>query len=174
MAAVARNGVIGRDGTLPWHLPDDLRRFQKTTMGSVLVMGRRTYESIGRPLPGRTTIVVTSQQPYPADGEPVPGLIVAGSMDDALEQAAGVGCEVFVQGGAGIYAAALPVADRMMVTWVADDPAGDTYFPPVDWSAWTEVEREDFPGGTWSTYFRRGTRRWASRRDVPEKSAGLV
>ncbi len=168
MAAVARNGVIGRDGTLPWHLPADLRRFRKTTMGSVLVMGRRTYESIGRPLPGRTTVVVTSRQPYPADGQPVPGLIVAGTLEEALrrglEQAVaagdardggGGGGEVFVQGGARVYAEALAAADRMLITWVDDEPEGDTFFPDVDWSAWEEVAREDFPGGWWSTYHRR-------------------
>lgn len=155
MVAVARNGVIGRDGTLPWHLPDDLRRFRATTMGHVLVMGRRTYESIGRPLPGRTTVVVTSQDPWPAQGPRPPEVHVARSVPDALGQAATLGTETFVQGGERVYADALPVADRLLITWVYEDPEGDTLFPAVDWSQWSETAREPFPGGAWSTYHRR-------------------
>lgn len=158
MAAVARNGVIGRDGTMPWHLGDDLRRFRQVTLGHVLVMGRRTYESIGRPLPGRTTVVVTRQRPYPPDGEPIPGLIVAGSVQEALAvasaKAGSVGSEVFVQGGAAVYAETLPVADRLLMTWVDAEPEGDTFFPAVDWADWDEVGREAFPGGSWATYSR--------------------
>jgi dihydrofolate reductase len=166
MAAVARNGVIGRDGTLPWHLPEDMRRFRATTMGHVLVMGRRTYESIGRALPGRTTVVVTRQEGYPPAGGRPAGLLVAGSVPAALELAATLagssGGEVFVQGGAQIYAEALPVADVLQITWVDADPQGDTLFPDVDWTKWTETGRETFPGGAWSTYHRR---------DLPGQSA---
>lgn len=158
MAAVARNGVIGDNGTIPWRLSADLRRFKATTMGAVLVMGRRTYESIGRPLPGRTTVVVTTQRPYPATGACPPGLLIARTFEEAMRTAraqAGAGAgEVFVQGGAAVYAAALPLADRLLVTWVDAEPAGDTFFPPVDWSAWREESREDFAGGTWATYVR--------------------
>jgi dihydrofolate reductase len=155
MAAVARNGVIGHAGAIPWHLPADLRRFRETTMGQVLVMGRRTYESIGRPLPGRRTIVVTRQHPWPAEG-PVPdGVDVAGSVPEALSLAGSTGLEVFVQGGTQIYAEALPVADMLLLTWVDAEPVGDTRFPDVDWSDWDEVSREEFPGGSWSTYRRR-------------------
>jgi dihydrofolate reductase len=154
MAAVARNGVIGRDGAMPWHLPDDMRRFRETTMGHVLVMGRRTYESIGRPLPGRTTVVVTRRRPWPPTGAPPAGVVVAGSVAEALERAAQIGGEIFVQGGAQIYAAALPVADTMLITWVYADPDGDTHFPDVDWSQWDEAAREPFSGGAWSTYHR--------------------
>ncbi|MGI8700075.1 MAG: dihydrofolate reductase [Nocardioidaceae bacterium] len=159
MAAVARNGVIGSAGTLPWHLPADLRRFKATTMGSVLVMGRHTYESIGRPLPGRTTVVITRQRPYPPDGKAVSGLLVAGSLDEALclarAEAERLGGEVFVQGGAQVYAEALALADRMLITWVEEEPPGDTFFPEVDWAAWDEVSRDPFPGGAWSAYRRR-------------------
>lgn len=154
MAAVARNGVIGRGGAMPWHLPDDMRRFRKTTMGHVLVMGRRTYESIGRPLPGRTTVVVTHQRPWPPQGEAPEGLLVAGSLEEALACAAHVGGETIVSGGAQIYAEALPLADTMLITWVDAEPAGDTFFPSVDWSTWDEAGREAFPGGTWSAYRR--------------------
>lgn len=159
MAAVARNGVIGYRGTMPWHLPADLRRFKATTMGAVLVMGRRTYESIGRPLPGRTTVLVTTSQVYPPDGPPPDGLVIAHSVPEALTLAGALAAErtdeVFVQGGAGVYADALPMADRLLITWVAERPEGDTFFPAVDWSAWCEESREEFPGGVWATYDRR-------------------
>ncbi len=155
MAAVARNGVIGRDGALPWHLPEDMRRFRATTMGQALVMGRRTYESIGRPLPGRTTVVVTRQRPWPPDGELPDGVLVAGSVPEALAQAAATGRDVFVQGGSRIYAEALPVADILDITWVDATPDGDARFPEVDWSQWQQVFREEFAGGVWSTYRRR-------------------
>jgi len=168
MAAVARNGVIGRDGSMPWHLPEDMRRFRRTTMGHVLVMGRRTYESIGRPLPGRTTVVVTRQVDWPPGG-PIDGLLVAGSVPLALELAATVagspGREIFVQGGAQVYAEALPVADLLEITWVDAEPLGDTRFPDVDWSQWVETTRHPFAGGTWSTY---------RRRDVPGQGVSPV
>jgi dihydrofolate reductase len=158
MAAVARNGVIGRDGAIPWHLPEDMRRFRKATMGHVLVMGRRTYESIGRPLPGRTTVVVTRQPDWPPDGETPDGLVVAASVPEALELAATLaapaGGDVFVQGGAQVYAEALLVADVLELTWVDADPEGDTHFPDVDWSQWTKTAHRTFAGGAWSTYHR--------------------
>lgn len=155
MAAIAPNGVIGRDGAMPWHLPDDMRRFRETTTGHVLVMGRRTYESIGRPLPGRTTVVVTRQDDWPLSGEPPAGVFVARSVPAALELAATIDDEIFVQGGAQIYAEALPLADVLDLTWVDASPDGDTRFPEVDWSQWVESSREDFPGGSWATYQRR-------------------
>jgi dihydrofolate reductase len=156
MAAIARNGVIGRGGELPWHLPDDMRRFRRTTMGHVLVMGRKTYESIGRPLPGRTTVVVTRQRAWPdAAGGPLPpGLLVAPSVREALDLAGSIDDEVFVQGGAQIYAEALPLADVLDITWVEAEPEGDTRFPDLDWSQWTESTREAFDGGAWVTYRR--------------------
>ena len=155
MAAVARNGVIGRDGRIPWHLRDDMVRFRRVTMGHVLVMGRLTYESIGRPLPGRTTIVVTRRTDWRADQERPPGLLVAPSLASALATAESLDGETFVQGGASLYAEALTVADRLLITWVDDDPLGDTFFPEVDWSQWCEQEREPFRGGVWATYVRR-------------------
>ena len=137
VAAVAANGVIGREGELPWRLPGDLARVKQLTMGHVLVMGRRTYDSIGRPLPGRITVVVTRQPDWRAEG-----VLVADSVDAALEIAARHDPEVFVFGGGEIYAAALPRADRLVMTWVEQEPAGDTTFPEVDWSQWREVGRE--------------------------------
>lgn len=137
VVAVAANGVIGREGGMPWRLPGEQARVKKLTMGHVLVMGRRTFESIGRPLPGRTTVVVTRQPDWRAEGA-----LVAGSVDAALEIAARHDREVFVFGGAEVYAAAIPRADRMVVTWVDQEPSGDTTFPEVDWDQWREVGRE--------------------------------
>jgi dihydrofolate reductase len=168
MAAIARNGVIGCDGAMPWHLPDDMRRFRQRTMGHVLVMGRRTYESIGRPLPGRTTVVVTGQRDWPAPGARPSGVLVASSVPEALALAASVDDNVFVQGGAQVYAEALPLADVLELTWVDSDPDGDTHFPAVDWSQWTETTREPFHGGAWVSYLRCPT---AAPRRIPGEPA---
>jgi dihydrofolate reductase len=151
LAAVARNGVIGAGGGLPWHLPDDLRRFKELTLGHVLVMGRRTYESIGRPLPGRTTVVLTRQPDWEAGSEDV---VVATSVAQALTTASEIDDEVFVVGGAEVYAETLPLADRLELTFVDAEPDGDTTFPEVDWAGWREVARQ--PGETWTavTYER--------------------
>jgi len=152
VAAVARNGVIGVGGGLPWHLPDDLRRFKELTLGHALVMGRRTYESIGRPLPGRTTVVVTRTPGWqPGSNE----VHVARSLPEALETAAATDGEVFVVGGARVYAEALPLADRLELTLVEAEPDGDTRFPEIDWSAWQERRREAGDGVSYVTYERR-------------------
>ena len=151
VAAIARNGVIGVDGGLPWHLPDDLRRFKELTLGHVLVMGRKTYESIGHPLPGRTTIVVTRSPSWDSAAAEVR---VAGSVSDAIEAAAALDDEVFVVGGAQVYAAALPLADRLELTWVDAEPEGDTTFPELDVRDWLQVRREEADGAAYATYER--------------------
>jgi dihydrofolate reductase len=151
VAAVARNGVIGSGGGLPWHLSDDLRLFKETTLGHVLVMGRRTYESIGRPLPGRTTLVVTRHADWSPGTDEV---VVAHGIDEALERARTIGDEVFVVGGGELYAAALPYADRLLLTHVDLEPTGDTTFPQVDWRAWRETRREPGEGWVRVTYER--------------------
>jgi dihydrofolate reductase len=129
IAAVAENGVIGRSGQLPWHLSNDLRRFKQLTMGHTVIMGRRTWESIGRPLPGRQMIVVSRQPNYQIDAADVR---VVATLIEALQvgQAAGDD-EVFVIGGAELYRAALPMADRLYLTRVHADVIGDTYFPSI-------------------------------------------
>ena len=152
VAAVARNGVIGRDGDLPWHLPDDLRRFKELTMGHVLVMGRKTFESIGRPLPGRITIVVTRQAGWPAPE----GVLVAGDLEAALQQAAALDDDVFVVGGAEVYRQALAEADVLELTEVDAEPEGDVHFPEVDWSRWIETGRIVGEGFDFVTYHRSG------------------
>jgi dihydrofolate reductase len=149
IAAVAANGVIGRDDGLPWRLPGEQARVKRLTMGHVLLMGRRTYESIGRPLPGRITVVVTRQPDWHAEG-----VLVARSIDEAVDIAAAQDHPIDVFGGAEIYAAMLPRADRMVITWVDATPEGDTFFPDVDWSRWREVRREPGEGYTVVEYER--------------------
>lgn len=150
VAAVGRNGVIGVDGRLPWQIPDDLARFKQLTMGHVLVMGRATFESIGRPLPGRSTIVLTHRANWSHDG-----VEVAGSLERALALAAGREQDVFIAGGAEVYRSALGVADGMELTEVDAEPEGDTWFPEVDWSEWSEVRRISCEGFSFVSYERR-------------------
>lgn len=139
VVAMDDQGVIGRDGGLPWHLPEDLKRFKAITMGSPILMGRRTYESIGRPLPGRRNIVVTTTPGYEA-----PGCETAGSLDAALALVAAVPT-AFVIGGVALYRAALPHAGRIYLTEVHATVGGDTVFPAFDRAAFHEVAREDRP-----------------------------
>jgi len=138
VVAVARNGVIGRGGELPWHIPEDLRHFQRVTTGHAIVMGRRTYESIGRPLPRRRSIVV-SRRP----GLVIEGCEVAPSVEAAIALARTTDAEPRVIGGAGVYAAALPLATRIYLTRVERDVDGDVSFPSLDPAQWREVERRD-------------------------------
>jgi len=138
IAAVARNGVIGADGGIPWHLPDDFAHFKATTLGHTLVMGRATYASIGRPLPGRTTIVLTRDPDWQAEG-----VRTAASVEEALDLAEG---DVYVAGGAAVYAAALPYADEQLLSEVDLEPEGDTLYPAYDEAEWPEVSREHHVG----------------------------
>jgi dihydrofolate reductase len=137
VVAVADNGVIGVDGQLPWRLPPDLAHFKRTTLGHVVVMGRKTFESIGRPLPGRTNVVVTRQRDWSADG-----VLVAASLEEALSLAAGHEGDVMVIGGGEVYAQALPLADAVSLTEVHLSPRGDARFPSLDPADWREVSRE--------------------------------
>jgi dihydrofolate reductase len=143
VVAIGDNGVIGRDGGLPWPPTGDLAHFKSLTMGHPMVMGRATFESIGRPLPGRTSIVVTRDPAWSADG-----VEVVGGLDAALSTAARLDDDVFLIGGAQVYAAALAadVVDRMVVTRVHQSPAGDAWFPEVDWSQWPEISRQAHDG----------------------------
>jgi dihydrofolate reductase len=139
IVARARNGVIGRDGKLPWRLPEDLAFFKQTTMGHPIVMGRRTWESIGRPLPGRRNIIVSRQAGFSAAGaEVVP------SLDQAIHLCGGDEA-LFVIGGAQLYAEALPRAERLIVTEIDADFDGDTHWPAPDPAQWRETARQHLP-----------------------------
>ncbi len=168
IVAIASNGVIGRGGTLPWRLSNDLKRFKTLTMGHHLIMGRKTFESLGRLLPGRISLVLKRlSSPYDyssfddqrrpirlyqeqsgdiSEYSPQPALPLAfpESLDRALQMAAGDD-EVFIIGGGEIYDLSLPLADRLYVTHVEEDIAGDTYFPEVTWSDWLCVENSLHP-----------------------------
>ena len=142
IVAAAENGVIGRNNELPWHLSEDLKYFRRVTMGKPLVMGRATFESIGRPLPGRTNIVVSRRAGYAPEGVRVV-TSVEGALDLARDIALLDGAEeLMVIGGAQIYAAALPLADRLYFTEVHAHVEGDARLPQIDWSTWREVSRE--------------------------------
>lgn len=143
IAAQASNRVIGRDNSMPWHLPEDLKYFKRVTMGKPVVMGRKTFESIGRPLPGRLNIVITRQ----ADWSAPAGMMVVDSVDRALEQAVRYGeekglDEVMVIGGGQIYERALPLAGRVYLTQIQQAFAGDAVFPPLG-EEWQQVACED-------------------------------
>ena len=136
IVAVAKNNVIGRDGTLPWHLPSDLQHFKKTTMGYPLIMGRKTYESIGRPLPGRDNVVLTRDPALE-----LPGCIVVHSMREAIDH-----CrheeKVFIIGGADIFKLAMSMTDTIIYTALDRDVEGDVYFDPIDPAQFELVDQQ--------------------------------
>ncbi len=142
VVARATNGVIGRDGGLPWHLSEDLKHFKRLTIGKPVIMGRKTFESIGKPLPGRHNIVVTRQPDWRANGvTPAPNLaeaVVAAGLDPRTRAP-----EIMVIGGGEIYAQALPLAGRIQLTEVHAEVAGDTRFPALDPAQWRETARVD-------------------------------
>jgi dihydrofolate reductase len=140
IAAVARNGTIGKDNALPWRLSADLKRFKALTTGHPILMGRKTWESLGRPLPGRHNIVITRNAGYRADGVTVVHSIQA-AIDAAIDATSG-DAEAFVIGGEEIYRLALPLADRLQLTEIGSDFAGDAVFPAFDRSQWQETFRE--------------------------------
>lgn len=156
IVAMTENRVIGRDGDMPWHVSRDLRRFKRLTMGHHIVMGRKTYESIGKPLPGRTTVVLSRSASIDAED-----VHVVGSLQEALE-VADADQEVFVTGGETVFDTALGLADRLYLTRLHVTLEGDTFFPEVDWSQWELVE-ETFHAAdekndydlTFQTYHRR-------------------
>lgn len=137
IVAMTRQGVIGRDGGLPWRLSADLQRFKSLTMGHAILMGRKTWESLGRVLPGRTMIVVSRR----GDLALPPGVIVAPDLEGAIA-ASGNDAKPYVIGGGQLFEPAIARCGRMYVTWVEGEVAGDVYFPPVNWAEWREVSRE--------------------------------
>jgi len=137
IVAMASNRAIGLNNQMPWHLSADLKKFKKITMGSPILMGRKTYESIGRPLPGRTNIIISRNPSYSQ-----PGCLVFNDTDKALESCRDAE-EIFVIGGSELYKSTLPVADTLYLTQIHREFPGDTFFPAIDAGQWVEVERED-------------------------------
>lgn len=136
IVAMDKNRVIGVENKLPWHLPSDLKRFKALTLGHHVIMGRKTFESIGKPLPGRTNVIVTRQQNYQAQG-----CKVVHSLDAAIMGSRGDG-EAFIIGGAELYLQALPYADKLYITEIdLKVPKGDAYFPPLDLKKWKMIEK---------------------------------
>lgn len=157
VAAVARNGVIGRADGLPWHLPEDLRHFREVTRGHTVVMGRRTFEAIGHPLPYRTNVVVTRSADWTHEG-----VFTAASLEAALELARSLEGDVMVIGGGQVYAAAMAFADAQILTEVHAEPEGDTHYPAFERSSWREVRREPHDGFDFVWWERAGPRPTAS------------
>lgn len=141
-----RNGIIGKDYTLPWRLSSDLKYFKAVTMGKPIVMGRKTHESIGRPLPGRDNVVLSRETDYQAEG-----CTVLNSLEDVYKRYADAG-EVMVMGGADLYEQTLDKATRIYLTKVHAEVDGDTWFPKIDWDIWEEVGRQDFKADARNEY----------------------
>jgi dihydrofolate reductase len=139
IVAMTRDGVIGRDNAMPWHLPDDLKHFKALTLGKPMLMGRKTFDSIGKPLPGRTSLVLTRDPRWTAAG-----VTVVRSLDDAFKAAAGAP-ELCVVGGSEIFRMTLPLAQRIHLTRIHASIPGDVRFPAFDESEWREVERTEHP-----------------------------
>lgn len=150
IAAVAKNGVIGADGDMVWHVPEDFKHFKRTTMGHPMIMGRTTFEGMGA-LPGRRSIVLTRDPEY-TPGVAGADVIVVHSMAGALEQVAGA--DAFVVGGAKVYAAAMEHVDRLVISEIPLEPDGDALFPAIDPGTWREVARDPRVGFTVVTYER--------------------
>lgn len=151
IVAVSENDVIGREGDLPWHLPSDLKRFKKLTMGHHLLMGRKTYDSIGRPLPGRTSVVLTRDETYRPRGDPSGEVIVVRSLDAALERVAS-DSEAFVIGGESLFRLTLPLVDRLYVTFVHAVVDGEVRFPGDALAGWKLVSDEAHPADARHAY----------------------
>ncbi len=146
VVAMARNRVIGRDNALPWRLPEDLKHFKRVTLGKPVLMGRRTFESIGKPLPGRTNLVLTRHAQWRS-----PGTVTVHSISEALERAAGVD-ELAAIGGAEVFELLMPKATRIYLTRIDADIPGDTVFPPLDLSQWVQTESRVFAADERNAY----------------------
>jgi dihydrofolate reductase len=149
IVAMTRDRVIGINGRLPWHISEDLRLFKTLTLGNTVIMGRTTFDSIGKPLPKRTNIVVSSRE------LDAPSVIRCRDFAEALREADKVGHDVFFIGGASIYRQALPIADAMHVSWIKQDYQGDTTFPEFDPSQWEPAEETEYPDFRYVRYRKR-------------------
>ncbi|MCX6708894.1 MAG: dihydrofolate reductase [Candidatus Woesearchaeota archaeon] len=143
--------LCGRDNRLPWHLSDDLKNFKKLTVGNTVIMGRKTFESIGRPLPERNNIVISSSMP------PAENITVAKTIEEALQKAESFSKEIFIIGGASVYAQSLPFADRLYLSFIKKDYDGDVYFPEFDMAEWKIENKTDYPDFELVIFARNGT-----------------
>ena len=153
IVAMSENGIIGDKGKIPWHIREDLQRFKRLTMGHPIIMGRKTYESIGKPLPGRTNVVLTRSPDFTVP----PAVLTFANLGAALEHCCGQNHNsAFIIGGSKVFELALPLADRLFITEVHQHVNGDTKFPDYDRTEWTETAREDGPEYSFVEYRRKG------------------
>lgn len=148
IVAMTRERVIGLNGKMPWHISDDLKLFKKLTLGNTVIMGRATYDSIGKPLPKRDNIIVSAKV------REIMGAVVCPTLESAVEKAENLGRDIFFIGGASIYRQALSIADQMHVSLIKQEHKGDTYFPEFDLSLWQEAERTEYPEFTHVLYLK--------------------
>lgn len=148
ISAMTRSGVIGKGNALPWNIPDELKNFKRLTQGSTVIMGKRTFESIGRPLPNRNNIVLVEQ------GWQAVGVMSCHSVDEALEKARSYENEIFIIGGAYTYAQFLPLADRLLISYIKQDYEGDVFFPALNLAEWKIMEQIDYPEFEFIAYKR--------------------
>jgi dihydrofolate reductase len=153
IAAMTRDRVIGKDNAMPWHIPEEFKHFKKITTGHTLIMGRKTFESLGGPLPRRNTIVVSR-----SFSEETEGIDVCRTLSEAVEKAKSYGKKIFIAGGAAIYRQALPLADKLYLSYIKKDYDGDTYFPEFEESEWEVTEEEDHPEFVFVVYERKKRR----------------
>ena len=140
IAALTKNHIIGNENRLIWNIPDDMKNFKKITSGNVVIMGRKTYDSIGKPLPNRHNIVISRSQ------KNIPGVDVCNTLADAIEKGKSYGKEIFIIGGASVYEQALPLADKMMLSWIKKEYEGDAFFPDFDEREWKIENGKTFDG----------------------------
>jgi len=149
IAGLTKKRIIGKNGTLPWHISEDLKNFKRVTEDSTIVMGRKTYESIGGPLPNRHNIIVSSTM------TPKEGIEISKSFEEAMEKAKEQNNEIFIIGGTSMFAKGLEVADRLYLSWVKEEYEGDTYFPEFNLNAWNIKEEKDFGEFVFIEYSRK-------------------
>lgn len=149
IAAVAKNGVIGKNNKLPWDIPEELQHFRSITAGSTVLMGRKTFESVGRPLPNRKNIIITRS------ALSIPGVTVCASVEEGLEKAKAYNKDVFIIGGANIYEQTIPLADKLYISHIKKEYEGDTYFPEFDRAEWEVEKKKEYSEFTFVVYGRK-------------------
>ncbi len=149
IAAITKNRVLGKDNKLLWNISEDLKNFRKITSGNTVIMGRKTFESIGKPLPNRNNIVISRDLPQRE------GIIVCRDLNEAINQAKLLGKELFIIGGASIYAQALPLADKLYLSHIKKEYEGDVYFPEIKYEKWQIEQTQEFPEFTFTIYRRK-------------------